>query len=198
MFYSGYVQSDLFDVPTYNSNSQPVELPSEFSMVDQMDSPHDQGNLGICASVCVSDICKYLFRGQNKSWGYGLKYFYDCRENKSIDGMTPREALQIAEEDGFIRSYALLRNILDIKHSIVANGPVLIGVPVWGSFKDEFWNSDDPSDRVEGYHAVTLVGYTEDSFILRNSWGLTYGISGYVEFPVEDISNVIEAWTVFS
>lgn len=34
------------------------------------------------------------------------------------------------------------------------------------------------TDRVN--HAVVIVGYTEDYWIIRNSWGESFGINGYV------------------
>lgn len=196
MFYSGYQQSDLRGVSEFKVENN-LTLPESFSIQNQINSPHDQGSLGICVSVCVSDICRYLYRGQGKEWNHPLSYFYDKRQDTSLDGMTPREALEIAVSDGFIKSFARVGNAAAIEHSILANGPVMIGLPVWGSFRDEFW-TQLYGDSLEGYHAVTLVGYGKKSFVLRNSWGLEFGYSGYVDFPKEDLVEATEAWTVFS
>jgi Papain family cysteine protease len=61
-------------------------------------------------------------------------------------------------------------------------GPVLVRVdhdetfndPARGGFLDEYL----PKPTDEG-HAVTLVGYARDRFIIRNSWGVTWGDRGF-------------------
>lgn len=200
MFSSGYQMSDLTDMVEYSPEVRPVLLPRKYSMKKQIDSPHDQGLLGICVSVCVSDICKYVYRGKKGiEWKNELSYFYDRREDKGLDGMSPREALDIAIKDGFIKSYAKVGSLLVIQHCILSNGPVILCLPVWGSYKDQFWQKSY-GDELEGYHAVTLIGYDKDkgTLTLRNSWGLSYGFSGYSTFPVEDLKYTTEAWTVFA
>ncbi len=39
-------------------------------------------------------------------------------------------------------------------------------------------NTYKPNTK-QGGHAVALVGYTKDRFIVRNSWGLSWGDKGY-------------------
>lgn len=198
MFSSGFIESDLTGVQVFGAeNLEAVKLPSTFSMVKQLDSPHDQGNLGICVSVCVTDMCKYLCRGTGKSWVRELSYFYNCRKDQKQDGMSPREALGIALKDGLVKSYAFLRTAVAVRYSILANGPVMICLPVYNSSVTDFWNSKGRTS-VEGYHAVTLVGFQDSGFTLRNSWGTSYGREGYSVFPYSAFSQVREAWTIFS
>jgi C1A family cysteine protease len=45
-------------------------------------------------------------------------------------------------------------------------------------------------------HAFSVVGYTEDAFILRNSWGETWGKQGYCHFPFADFGQQWEIWSV--
>jgi hypothetical protein len=40
--------------------------------------------------------------------------------------------------------------------------------------------------RADGGHAVALVGYTRDGFIVQNSWGPKWGAGGYALLPYED------------
>ena len=35
------------------------------------------------------------------------------------------------------------------------------------------------AETASGGHAVAIVGYTEDRFIIRNSWGTTWGDKGF-------------------
>ena len=65
----------------------------------------------------------------------------------------------------------------------IANiGPILTRLDV-----DDTWNNVTANGKLNTYkpnttrggHAVALVGYTRDRFIVRNSWGLTWGDKGY-------------------
>ncbi len=62
-------------------------------------------------------------------------------------------------------------------------GPILTRLNV-----DDTWNRADKTngnldvfktDTVRGGHAVALVGYTADRFIVRNSWGTKWGYEGF-------------------
>jgi C1A family cysteine protease len=88
-----------------------------------------------------------------------------------------------------IRSYFSLRSLSTVpmteiwKLWIATKGPVLARLGV-----DETWDRAGNSggildvykpDTVRGGHAVALVGYTKDRFIVRNSWGTAWGDEGY-------------------
>jgi len=40
--------------------------------------------------------------------------------------------------------------------------------------------------RADSGHAVTIVGYTREGFIIQNSWGLDWGANGFALLPYED------------
>ena len=48
-----------------------------------------------------------------------------------------------------------------------------------------------PGDSVEGGHAVMCVGYDDKKqlFIVRNSWGTSWGDKGYFYMPYQVIQN---------
>lgn len=87
-----------------------------------------------------------------------------------------------------IRNYFNLSNpetkLSDWRKWIATKGPVLTRLNV-----DETWfdllspGKTDldvyQPDKVYGGHAVALVGYTKDTFIVRNSWGEDWGDKGY-------------------
>lgn len=83
-----------------------------------------------------------------------------------------------------ITAYYNLRDNLDNWRSWIANnGPVLTRLEV-----DRTWkNATSTNGKLAGYvdqtgyggHAVCLVGYTPDHFIVRNSWGSGWGDGGF-------------------
>jgi len=83
-----------------------------------------------------------------------------------------------------ISSYHNLGQNLDHWRSWIANnGPILTRLGV-----DRTWDRATTTgghldayrpDTVRGGHAVCLVGYTRDHFIVRNSWGTTWGDKGF-------------------
>lgn len=51
--------------------------------------------------------------------------------------------------------------------------------------------------RADGGHAVAIVGYTRDGFIIQNSWGTTWGAGGFALLPYEDyMLHATDVWAV--
>lgn len=82
-----------------------------------------------------------------------------------------------------IASYFNLgRNLDHWRAWLATNGPILTRLDV-----DETWNKATVTNGVldtykaggRGGHAVALVGYTPDYFIVRNSWGADWADHGY-------------------
>ena len=83
-----------------------------------------------------------------------------------------------------IASYHNLGRNIDKWRAWLANkGPILSRLGV-----DKTWDRASQTngkldvyypDSVRGGHAICLVGYTEDYFIVRNSWGDTWGDKGF-------------------
>ena len=59
--------------------------------------------------------------------------------------------------------------------------------------KDEFWKK---TGDIQGYHAVAVIGYDSNGFIIRNSWGDSYGHDGYAYIKNEDMQRAKESWTL--
>lgn len=53
------------------------------------------------------------------------------------------------------------------------------------------------TDRADGGHAVAIVGYTKDGFIIQNSWGEQWGKNGFALLPYEDwMLHSSDCWVV--
>lgn len=93
-----------------------------------------------------------------------------------------------------IAAYINLRRNLDQWRAwLAAHGPILVGLGV-----DKTWDNATNTggkldtflpNTVRGGHAVAVVGYTDDGrFILRNSWGTSWGDNGFA-YASEDYVN---------
>ena len=87
----------------------------------------------------------------------------------------------------------LFKNLNQWKTWLAGHGPILAGLGVdatWdnaastGGLLDTF-----QPNTVRGGHAVCIVGYTADRFIIRNSWGTTWGDKGFGYASTSYITN---------
>jgi len=84
-----------------------------------------------------------------------------------------------------------------ITHCLAWNRPIVFGIMVYESFEsDEVAASGivpmpGPHEQCLGGHAVLMVGYDLDKrmFLVRNSWGPDWGISGYFWLPFDYVLN---------
>ena len=80
-----------------------------------------------------------------------------------------------------------------MKRALIIDGPAFIGLPAF-NFGNTFWKPE-PGEQGIGGHAVAVVGYNKHGFILRNSWGTSWGDYGYGLFPYKDWGIQWELWT---
>lgn len=204
MFNSGMLPSVIdgseiiFQEPIKN-----IGLPKRFSYMNNLPEVLDQGSNPICVPCSLSAYLNWemnLKTGQEVDNGIELFDIYDSRTSYG-DGMTFKEALRYLQKEGVatikgnvkINRYAKVNSIYALKHALIMNGPCVGGLPVYNSYKTEFW---DKRGDLEGLHAVCIVGYTEDGFIIRNSWGESYGEDGYAFITNEDANKFTEIWTM--
>ena len=85
--------------------------------------------------------------------------------------------------------------------------PLMIAVPVYirhseDTYRNRMWKYEK-GDKNAGGHAMAMVGWDDDvvaydgcqpgAFLIRNSWGTSWGESGYTWFPYEDLMTKREA-----
>jgi hypothetical protein len=61
-------------------------------------------------------------------------------------------------------------------------GPLAVNVAAghWYDYTGGVFDGCDTSKHIIIDHAVQLVGYTEDAWLVRNSWGRLWGEEGYI------------------
>lgn len=83
----------------------------------------------------------------------------------------------------FNASLGMGHGLAEWRSWIANHGPLLVRLDVdatWDNATATEGKLDDyRSDTVRGGHAVALVGYTVDRFIVRNSWGTSWGKDGF-------------------
>ena len=84
---------------------------------------------------------------------------------------------------------------MQLKQALIVNGPCVGGLPVYDTNRDDFWVKYKGDEYVGG-HAIAIIGYNENGFIIRNSWGERYGDKGYAILPYDDFANFREIWSI--
>lgn len=101
--------------------------------------------------------------------------------------------------------YALPQTEESLKQCLAEGYGFVFGFAVYDSFlSDEvkrtgFVQMPKPGERVHGGHAISCVGFRENYFIIRNSWGDKFGDKGHCYFPYEFILNpciCLDFWTL--
>ena len=179
-----------------------AELPDEFSWRDAMPPVRNQGLSSTCVCQSLTGVMDFLHNSERGICcvcnNYSIQELYAQRANKFANGMTFKEALHYLRHHGLsgqkISSYAKIENDQAVKYAVVMFGPVVGGFPVWSGSNPEFWRKNG---QFQGGHAVTIVGYTPKGFVIRNSWGTSWGDGGHVLCSYDEFSReCFEAWCV--
>jgi len=99
------------------------------------------------------------------------------------------------------------QELTQLKGCLAEGFPVVVGLSVYTAFESAtvaqsgMLNMPASDEKPLGGHAVLLVGYddADNHFILRNSWGDTWGMAGYFKIPYEYLTNVDlsrDFWTI--
>jgi C1A family cysteine protease len=97
------------------------------------------------------------------------------------------------------------RSLYQMQSCLAEGYPITFGFTVYDSFrsigKNGMMPMPKPSEQVLGGHAVLAVGYdnAKQVFIVRNSWGSTWGDKGYFYMPyayITDTNRCDDFWTI--
>ena len=179
-------------------------LPKSYSYRKYLPGVLNQGTESICVPCSISAYLNWrenLPTGSKKDNKIDYHEIYGIRTNKG-EGMTFKEAFRYLRHHGVtskygnlsIKEYALVRDINSLKTALVMNGPCVGALPVY-SDRPEFWNKWN-GDGFYGYHAISIVGYNTEGFIIRNSWGPGFANGGYTTIKFEEFNKLLEVWTI--
>ena len=195
----GCIKSKL-DGSEYVWDTKMDKLPNEYSYVTVMPKILDQGTTYKCVCYALTSYLDWKvnrMQGDNVSYNFSIDKLYSIRSNKPQNGMSIKEALKYLKQTGLngvkINGYAKVGSSELLKSALILNGPCVCGILVKDSDRDDFWNGSG----MEGGHAVLIVGYNEDGFIIRNSWGSKWGEYGYYVYPYDKFSKIMELWTMY-
>lgn len=200
----GYIKSELDGSEHQFTSEQSIALPKEYSYMHYLPKVLDQGNESICVPCSCSAMLNWrinLLHGEAKDNKINLHEIYNIRSNKPEDGMTFKEALHYLRHHGVktkegvktIEEYAMVGTIDNLKMALIMNGPCIGALPVYNN-GPYFWKQ---GPQMFGGHAISIVGYNEDGFIIRNSWGENWGLKqGYTLISYDDFKYFFEIWTI--
>jgi C1A family cysteine protease len=197
-----------------------ITLPEVVDYRDKMMPVRDQGNQGSCAAMAGAAMKEY-----QELVDIGLieymspQFIYNNREDLKEEGMFMRDLMEILKEKGdcterhfpygtqskpeiddYVEAskyktlnYASINTIDDLKTALYTNGPCIIALPVY-NYTERMW-FQYPGEELLGGHALCVVGYNRGGFIIRNSWGESWGDKGYCTMSYADFGLQWEVWS---
>ena len=100
-------------------------------------------------------------------------------------------------------SFYRVATLKEAKVALYNVGPILIVLPYFTDAADtvKFWKAPStwrPESDTSSLHAVTVEAYDDGAgaFLVRNSWGTSWGSQGSFLLPYADFALVLEAWVV--
>lgn len=120
----------------------------------------------------------------------------------------PDAACYEAAQKDLVSSYhSLSGDLVSLKSALSAGYPFVFGITVFQSFESDAVASlgivpePGPSEPEVGGHAMLAVGYSDlkQAFLVRNSWGASWGWKGYCWIPyayLGDANLAADFWVI--
>lgn len=190
-----------FDLLNKNTQSKsPIFRPSRLFIYYYERSI--EGTIGFDSGAQIRDGIKVLASQGVPSedlWDYDIDNFTITPPQKAITQALKYEAVTYSNIDNSNR--ALMVNAL------LEGFPITFGIVVYNSFiSDQVAGNGivpmpQKGEPIAGGHAMLIVGYSveHESYIVRNSWGTSWGQSGYCRIPAAYIENTAytsDCWIV--
>jgi C1A family cysteine protease len=143
-------------------------------------------------SISVDGVCS------EDLWKYDITKFTECPTEECYDNAKNHKSIEYKR---------VIQSLEQLKQCLIEGFPFVFGFNVYSSFEtQEVAETGDmpmPKEGEEllGGHAVCAVGFDDNKcvFIVRNSWGDSWGDKGYFYMPYAFITNTTQCsdfWTV--
>jgi C1A family cysteine protease len=121
-------------------------------------------------------------------WEYNISKF----RNKPI-----RPCYNHAKDHQTLEYYSVPQTLVQMKTCLAGGFPIILGFAVYSSFespdvkKTGIVQLPQDNESQQGGHAVLVVGYDDATsrFLVRNSWGIEWGIEGHFTIPYNYLTN---------
>jgi len=131
---------------------------------------------------------------------YGDALYNDCPTNTEVPGATQIAQRILNDSEVLnraanfkINSYYRCTTPEDIKYALMTYGPVLGGI-MWRDYTLSPDNIISFNGRSYGGHAITIIGWNENGWLIQNSWGEEFGDNGRFILPYS--YSILEAWAI--
>lgn len=158
-------------------NKRALHFSAQFLYNNRMDTKE--------SLACGRDMMKLLLKK-------GCCLQAKCPYGKKYSKTT--EAMIVNAEKYKITRYARVNTMAGLKCALSVFGPCLITFPVY-NHTSAMWKQHSEEQKLGG-HAMAVVGYSLNGFILRNSWGKHWENGGHCVYPYEDWGLHFEVWCV--
>jgi C1A family cysteine protease len=192
-------------------------------MLQPIQNQGSQGTCSAQVASCIKEYQEKKLQNLTGIDGkMSPQFVYNLREEPDYQGMTPRETMKILQKEGICREaiypygsienpqnipadaysdaknftiegYAQINTIEALKKGLYQDGVCYICFPVFNE-SPRMWKAAQ-GEKDMGGHAMAVVGYNKQGFIIRNSWGEDWGDKGYTIYPYEDWGAHWEIWT---
>src|SRR6266566_4366369 len=176
-------------------------LPTNIDLTSACPPVYDQEQLGSCTANAIAGAIQFEQMKQNLAQiRDGMKsvgLLGDCPEDMwpyiiANFAEKPSDACyQTALQHKAILYQRVVRDLIQMKGCLASGYPFVFGFTVYESFETQqvaqTGHAPMPQHREKmlGGHAVMAVGYDDANqrFIVRNSWGTSWGMQGYFTLP---------------
>lgn len=199
------------------------EFPDEYDLRQYSQPSRHQGVRGSCAAFTAATI-KEIQENRDCGFNEWMspEFIYYHRDNKPSSGMYGRNVFQILQRIGTvpesmfpykekdsnvlppskklydvaaqyrIANFARVTTVDGLKRALIELGPCYLLLPLF-STRPNFW-IPQADDKCSSGHAVAVVGYNREGFILKNSWGHEWNGDGHIIFPYNEWGRQWECW----
>lgn len=157
-----------------------------------------EGTVDYDSGASLRDGIKTL-RKQGACWEMTWPYLIERFDRK------PPKNCYIEAKKHCIESYHRINNLPEMLTCLAEGYPFVFGFTVYESFQSQrvaktgVASMPRKKEKVLGGHAVLAVGYNQkdERFLVRNSWGLAWGMDGYFTMPYEYLETLsADFWTI--